>query len=165
MSSPLIPANPHLSDGDGTFPAGNTAKGPREALAILEEEIGKSGQMGWIHMSPYLASRLSDWLVTGQNTLETRQGNPVIPGAGYVLQNQKGPEGVSNRDPTAGQEWIYATGAVQIRRSQVSLTPENVGYAVESGINEATYEASRFYVVTFDKCLQAGVKVDRTATS
>src|SRR5690349_4320418 len=58
MNAKLIPSNPALADGDGTFPAGTTAKSGREAMALLEEEIAKTGQAGWIHMSPYLASKL-----------------------------------------------------------------------------------------------------------
>jgi hypothetical protein len=161
MNAPLISTNPHLADGEGTFPAGTTAKSPREALALLEEEIAKAGQSGWIHMTPYLASKISTSgvLQSGQNRLETILGNVVVPGQGYTYQ--KGPEGKS-ADPGVGREWIYATGSVQVRRSQVILSPDTTGQAVDAMSNEAAYEVSRYYVVTWDKCLQAAVQVDRT---
>lgn len=165
MNAPLIPGNPHLADGEGDFPAGTTAKAPREALALLEEEIAKSGSAGWIHMTPYLASRLSsaggEALYTGQGRMETILGSVVIPGQGYTLQ--KGPEGQS-ADPGPGREWIYATGPVQVRRSEIILTPATAAQGTDRSINEAVYEASRYYVVSWDKCLQAAVQVDRTAS-
>lgn len=163
MSAPLIPTNPHLADGDGTFPSGTIAKAPREAMALLEEEIAKSGSAGWIHMTPYLASRLASAGVVGagQGRLETALGTVVVPGQGYTLQ--KGPEGKS-ADPGAGREWIYATTAPQVRRSEIILSPSNEAQGTDRSINEAVYEASRYYVVSWDKCLQAAIQVDRTAS-
>lgn len=171
LSGSILKLNPHLSDGQGSFPNGDGVTSPVNGLALLEGEIAKSGRLGLIHMSPITATLLRNNYVVDNKTgvLRTINGNVVIPDAGYVYGATPAPRPpafpAGHPDPSNGQEWIYATGAIDVRRSEIFTVPDNVTEAVDRGLggmpNSVTYRAERFYLVDWDTTVQAAVLIDR----
>lgn len=168
-----IPLNPHLSDGNGTFPWGNVATTVPNGVALLENEIAASGKAGVLHVSPAVAiAGARDWLWNMDETdgvIRTLNGTVVVAGTGYV----PGAAPLGHPAATAGQEWIYATGPVDIRRSEIFTIPDNVSEALDRGVsggagtgrpNSITYRAERYYLVDWDTAVQSAVLVDRCAT-
>jgi hypothetical protein len=84
---------------------------------------------------------------------ETCLGTNVAIGAGYSLVNQS-PGGDPPEDGTA---WLYATGAVQIWRSAISIVPDR-DHSLNRANNDYTVLAERSYVVGWE-CVTAAVKV------
>jgi hypothetical protein len=174
------PLSPFLADGNGTFPTGDTPTSAINALAILEEYIGLSGQLGIIHCSPGFATALlgRGFAIDDKTgVIRTINGNVVIPGAGYArdVENDPGwgsPEGHASSGPT--QEWMYATGPIDIRLSEMFVIPEDVEQAIDRGTpdgatsgrpNTITYRAERYAVATWDTALQVGVLADKCMTT
>lgn len=160
--------NAFLADGAGTFPYGNVATSVVNAFAVLENEIAKSGKRGMIHCSPALATAAIQGLLLWEDPrepgkLQTRLGTIVVPGGGYI--NKTGHPVGSPLPSTTLQEWIYATGMVEIRRSELVQLPENFEQALNRGTNTVTYAAERYYVVDWDTCVHAAVLADRCATT
>lgn len=160
----LIPTNPRLNDGQGTFPNGNTATDPVNGVAILERAIADTGAGGVIHVTPEVSTALSargHALEDDRGVLRTTgNGTVVIPGAGYDGSNPNGHSGA-----TAVRDWIYATGPVDIRRSEVIPVPGTLAEALDRENNILTFRAERDYLVTWDAELQAAVLVDRCSTT
>lgn len=161
MDGAVLGSNPHLGDGEGTFPHANTAVKVAEGFASLEDEIAASARAGVIHISPGLAIFASSLNLLHEDRagiLRTINGTVVVPGAGYV--------GVSTPDTHtpagAGQEWAYATGPVEIRRSEVIQLPGSLAEALDRETNTVTYRVERYYAVTWDTVVQAAVRIDRT---
>lgn len=173
LAGEFIPLNPHLADGNGTFPWGDTATSVSNGLAVLENEIAKSGREGVIHVSPAFAiAAAREWLMNMDETpgvIRTLNGTVVIPGTGYAAGHT--PLG---GHPAAGptQEWIYASGPVDIRRSEIFVVPETVSEALERSAgaattgrpNSITYRVERYYLVTWDTVVQSAVLVDRCSS-
>jgi hypothetical protein len=180
--------NPHLADGNGTFPNGETATDVANAFSLLEAQIAVSGRLGLIHCSPSVAIAgsargiLREPLQGGM--LKTINGTPVIPDAGYsgwasdpddetalVYDDSYTPSG--HADPAdATEEWIYASGPIEIRRSEVFTNPDTPAEALDRGLgatggnpNEVEYFAERHYLAVWDTVVQSAVLVDRCATS
>lgn len=173
MSGHVFRDQPYLADGSGTFPNLNAATRPNNAVQLLEQEIAKSGKLGIIHCTPMMATALlgSGFALSDKTgVIRTINGNVVIPGFGYVT-GATNPTG----HPAAGanQEWVYATGAIDIRRSELFITPDDVSEALERGTggasngrpNSITYRAERYYVVDWDTEVQAAVLADRCSTT
>lgn len=171
MTGEGSPLSAYLADGLGSFPHGDAATTASNGLAILENEIGKTGKLGLIHGSPGFATALRERFAVDNRTgvIRTINGNPVIPDAGYSRGSQ--PHG--HAGATGTQEWIYATGPVDIRRSEIFVMPETLEDALDAGgaggattgrSNTITYRAERYYLVTWDAILQAAVLVDRCQT-
>lgn len=167
MRGTRLPGNPYMADGGGTFPNGNTAMSVALGLALLEDEIGKSQRFGLIHVSPGVATIMRERFTLDNKTgvWRTVNGNVVIPDAGYVNP----PRPVGHNVAAANQEWIYATGPIDIRRSEMFTTPGDVKEALDRGMgatngrpNSITYLAERYYLVDWDKEVQSAVLVDRT---
>lgn len=160
----------YLLDGQGTFPNGDVATRPNHGLQVLEQAIAATGRLGIIHCSVMLATALlGTGYVVKDNTgvIRTINGNVVIPDAGYSV-DQVGPPG--HAVPGATEEWAFATGPVDIRRSEIFTTPDTLAEALDRGLgatggrtNSITYWAERYYVVDWDTALQAGVLIDRCA--
>lgn len=163
-----LPLNPHLSDGNGTFPNLDVATSPQNGLALLEAEIAKSGRQGVIHVDPKTATFLRDhWAIDNSSGIyRTANGIVVVNGFGYV-------DGATPDDghaaPGATAEWIYATGPIDIYRSDVFTVPQTRAEAMDRGSggatmgrpNSVTYRAERYYLVIWDTVVQAAVLVDR----
>lgn len=172
LSGDVIPGEPFLSDGQGTFPNGDAATKPINGLALLEQEIAKSGRLGLIHCSPMLASALmGNGFALGDKTgvIRTINGNVVIPGTGYVYG--AAPNG--HAAATGSEEWAYATGPIDIRRTAAFILPGRVEEALDRGTggatngrpNSITYRAERYYAIDWDTQVQAAVLIDRCMTT
>lgn len=169
MTGTQMPAQPHLSDGAGTFPLGDTVVGITRAIAALEEEIALTRRQGVIHVSPQLvASYLQFWSLDNRTgVIRTINGTVIIPDAGYAA----GSTPTGHAGPSGTQEWLYATGPIDVRRSETFVMPEKVSEAVDRGTgmngasngkaNSLTYRVERYYVVDWDTTLQAAVLADR----
>jgi len=168
MTGARLPANPHLSDGvNTTFPNADTATSVLQGLALLENVIATSGRLGLVHCSPGFATIMRERFTVDTKTgvLRSVNGNVVIPDAGYSV----GSTPAGHAAPGATQEWIYATGPIDIRRSEMFVTPDNVIQALDRGSggattgrsNSITYRAERYYSVTWDTEVHAAVLVDR----
>lgn len=170
MTGDGLPANPHLADGTGTFPNGDTATSFWDGVRILEQAIGETGRLGLIHCSPGLLSAAAAkygwnyWHDDAGQVIRMISGTPVIADAGY----SDGSTPLGHAAATAGQEWIYATGPIDVRRSEIFTTPDNVAQAVDRGSggatnsrsNSITYRAERYYLIDWDTELHAAVLVD-----
>jgi hypothetical protein len=175
--------SPYLADGQGVFPNGDTATSPMNALAYLEEEIGLSGQLGIIHCSPGFTTTLRQYFQVDNRTgvIRTINGNVIIPGDGYARSPVTPPpfgrttgrnfgSPLGHAASTGTQEWIYATGPIDIRLSEMFMIPEEVSQALDRGTvagatsgrpNTFTYRAERYALATWDTQLQAAVLADR----
>lgn len=168
-----ITGQPYLADGFGTFPNGDAATRPNHALQVLEQAIAETGRLGLIHCTPMLATALlgSGFVIKDTTgVIRTINGVVVIPDFGYA----QGATPNSHPAPTATEEWAYATGPIDIRRSEVFTTPDTLAEALDRGTpgsattgrsNTITYRAERYYAVSCDFALQAAVLVDRCGTS
>lgn len=160
------PLNPFLTDANLTILAGGAAVTPDVGLSYLEEEIGKTGQQGMIHLTPAIAASLNgsggyglDIRPTSGNQLKTTaNGTIVAVDGGYIGANPSlhAPAGT-------GQGWAFATGPVQVRRSpDISLVADNIAQSMDRSDNVVTYRAERDYLVDWDVQLQVGVLIDWT---
>lgn len=163
-------ANPHLADGQGTFPNADSATSVAMGIGLLEEEIAASGRLGLIHVSPLIMSMMHRewWFDPERAWHRTVNGNVVIADPGY----RGGATPLGHAAPAGDQQWIYASGPVDIRRSEMFVTPDNVAEALDRGSgatnsrpNTITYRAERYYLVDWDTTVQAAVLVDPCSTN
>lgn len=155
----FVPTNPYIGDANVTI-LGAGAESSQEALAFLEDAIGATGRQGLIHAPPSIITAWArDFLVfrDGQR-LVTPNGTPVVSGDGYIDTKPDGTPALG-----ATEQYAYATGPVQIIRSEVFMTPETVREALDRETNLITYRAERTLVANWDTALQAAVLIDRTA--
>lgn len=139
---------------DLTPSSATTGVKPRFAQAILERALGDTtvGSEGVLHMTRDVASTLR--LTNSKKVLKTRLGNSVVAGVGY---SGTGPDGTAAGENKA---WMYATGPVTVRIGAVSVTPEEVGQAVDITINNVTYYVDRPAAVTWSTSELFAVLVD-----
>lgn len=150
-------ANPFLADAGVSVLASGAAMSPEKGLAWLEDAIGATGREGMIHATPAVTSR---WFASFplfepeiRSTLYTPNGTPVASGGGY-----KGSTPSGQAAATAGKEWVYATGPVQVwLASEATLNIEDV---LDRTLNDVTFRAERYALVTWDTSLQASVLID-----
>jgi hypothetical protein len=154
----IMPSNPYLADSNGNV---GPTLGPSDALAYLEKKIGQSGKAGIIHADRATASvwsSLGALRVVGDKLL-TFLGTPIAAGGGYAgvaVDGEAPPD-------DATQSWAFATGGVEIRRSpEIFLVPGTLAEAMDRSVNLVKYKAERDYLVTWDRCLQQSVLVDRS---
>jgi hypothetical protein len=171
--------SPHLADANANciFPNLDAATNPMNALSILDNAIGLTGKLGLIHCSPGMADALRDRFSIDDRggVLRTINGNVVIPDAGYTRPFGD-PEVGTPHGHTAAigtQEWVYATGPIDIRLSEMFVMPEDVSQALDRGTpdsattgrsNSITYRAERYSLAVFDTELQVAVLADRCMT-
>lgn len=161
LAGDTLGTQPFLADGSGTFPAASTAQTVVEGFALLEAEIAGTGRAGMIHVSPAVALAASYRHILIEDRggkLRTINGTTVVPGAGYQ-DSTVHPAGKSAA--TGTQEWIYATGPVDVRRGETFIVPGELSQAIDREVNVVTYLVERAYVVDWDTVLQSAVKVDR----
>ena len=151
-----LPLNPFLADLNMTVPAAG-AQTPVTALAYLEDAIGESGRAGLIHLTPAITTALAagNHLQVRSGVLETLRGTRVVVGTGY-----QDVQPVGYAVPAAGTAWAFATGPVQIRRTEAFVLPETIREALDRENNDVTFYAERHYLVDWDTAVQAGVLVD-----
>ncbi len=173
------PLSPFLADGNAVVPNGNAPTTAINALSIVEEYIGLSGQLGIVHCSPgYATSLLGRGFAVDDKTgvIRTINGNIVIADAGYARGlTEPGYGSPLHSTPSSGwQEWIYGTGPIDIRLSEIFMIPDQVSQALDRGSNLGassgrpnvfTYRAERYALATWDTELQVAVLADRCSTS
>jgi len=161
LGDPAEAGDPHVADSDLVKPNGNTMVSPREAVAILEREIGETAQQGMLHIPPDIyAAMPADYFVVDGRTTRTKRGNTVIIGNGYIGAT---PDDYDPGNLSADQGWVWATGLVRATRDPdvtVPLFPD----VFNEETNQLTFRAERNYVVYWDTALQVGVPVDRSLT-
>lgn len=149
------PSNPFFGDSSLSILAGGAAQTPATALAYLENAIGATGRKGMIHATPAIVSALqADKLEGGEEgELLTSNGTPVVSGGGYA-----GADPYAGAAPSAGQDWMFATGPVEVRSSPIAMT--SVSQSLDRSDNTLTFRAERNVLAIFDGALQAGILVD-----
>lgn len=151
--------NPHLTQG-GITPLGGGAVKPSEALALIENSIAADTAIqGLIHADPATVTAWSrEFLVFHEGgELVTTNGTRVVAGAAYV-----GIHPADEAAPGTSQAWVFATGPVQVLRSEVYVVPDTIEEAVDRTFNDVTYRAERNYVVDWDTAYLAEVLADRS---
>jgi hypothetical protein len=127
------------------------------ALGLLEQALADCyGGQGVIHVPPKLLPSLDALdlvhvanarnVGTGRfnGQLQTLNGNLVAVGSGYPGTS---PSGAA---PASDSTWIYATGAITMRRGDVKVTP--FASAVNRETNNIEMIAERTYVLAWDCC-------------
>lgn len=155
--------SPYLTDVNLTSPDGTvlslTSTSPENALALLENAIGRTQRAGMIHTDPATATAWRSKLLiepSGATMYSVATGTPISVGRGYI-----GSKPFGHSAPSACQGWVYATGPVQYRRSVDVTVYGDIAANLDRVNNVLTFRAERDYVVYWDGILQAGVLVDR----
>lgn len=165
LAFPHLAANAEVLDSNGVVlqtaaspvVTGTTAMDVTTALGLIEQALADCyGGQGVIHVPPKLLPSLDAHqllrVVNARNVgsgrfdrqLQTLNGNLVAVGAGYPGTS---PSGAA---PASGTSWIYATGAVSMRRGDVKITPRNS--AINRDNNTIEMIAERTYVLAWDCC-------------
>lgn len=155
---------PHLAedtgvDGSGPFDSSvvlQTAAtvitgGPvdiTEAVGLLEEALASCyGHEGVLHVPPVTVAHLASKTLVEKDgpRLRSPMGHLVAAGAGYTGSS---PAGAA---PVGGVYWLYATGAIAVRRSALNVTSSKQA-ALDRSRNSMVYVAERTYVIGWDCC-------------
>jgi hypothetical protein len=146
--------------------AGGTALSAIDALAALEKYAAANYPgRATIHATPDIITLWDHQgvvalrTVNGVEQIVTGQGTKVVSGGGYspLREPTPDPDDVLPAND-ADTEWVYVTGAVQVRRA--SIIEANVAMNTTGGTaarNQQTYLAERPYVVTWD-CIVGAVQ-------
>jgi hypothetical protein len=148
-------SNPYLADGNLNV-VGGAAVSPAAALSYLENEIGKTGRKGMIHATPAVIAAWQKIRLAGEDPLQTANGTPVVSGDGYIAVDPD-----DEAAPGTGEDYIYATGPVEVRLGPVVIT--ELSESLDRSDNTVTFRAERYVLATWDTALQAGVLVDWAA--
>jgi len=134
--------SPYLAHPDAQVLHGGTAVKPHYALGLLEQWLGQqSGAVGVIHAPRVLSVPLAGMANDSGGKLRTKLGTRLALGTGYLGTGPGGSE------PPADTAWVYATGPVQVVRTQDRLTPQNPADALDRSTNEARAHAVRIVSV------------------
>lgn len=132
-----------------------TPMGVVQGVAALESHLGDNYcGVGVLHaprgLSPYAAE---NQLLRGNNpSLTTPLGTRWAFGAGYSVNT--GPDGTPAPD---GMAWIYATGQVNIWRSEIFLQPDRLEAAFNTRTNDVVMLAERVFVITHECTVAAAL--------
>lgn len=172
LAGPIPVGGPDIT----VFPHADVAQTAVEGLAALEGSIAQTGRAGIIHAAPSLVTywknkQLVEKANTTPPTLQTINGTVVVPGYGYesaagVMNGSTPVPPATHAAPTGTQEWAFATGQIEVRRSpNIEMIPEATDEALWQAVDRANnllaYEALRYYVVDWDACFKAAVLIDR----
>lgn len=134
-----------------------TALGVMQGVASLESWLGDNYcGVGILHAPRGLAAYAANFQLLKDgpgNQLLTPLRNRWAFGAGYSVNT--GPDGTEAEEGTA---WIYATGQVNIWRSEIWLQPDQLEQAFNRVTNDVTMFAERNFVIT-KECRTAAVRV------
>lgn len=159
---------PYLGDTNMEVLGSGSEKALR-ALQLLEAEIARVGGGGIIHASPQTALAWDSKGVTEnvRNIKRTTLGTPVAVGTGYLNAH---PDGQSAAG--ADEEWAFASGPLEVLRSQgpPTMVPTSYAQALDRAMNDVLFLAERPYVINWigrqnsndDENVQAGILVDLT---
>jgi hypothetical protein len=138
--------NPYFGDANVNVLGGGPVD-PNTGLSWLEKAIGNSGRFGLIHAPPEVVTRW-DTTVYPDGTLRSKAGTVIAVGGGYSGASANG------NAPAAGQSYAFATGAVQVRLSEIGFTGEDLVEALDRSDNVVTFRAERFALATWDGLAQ-----------
>lgn len=160
----LKPDNPHLGQALGTTTLNSgAATNTRNAVALLEQAIADAGGDGVIHLRPNCFSMITQdapgHLAVSGGVAKSLLGTSYVPGVGYP---GTGPSGEA---AAADTEWLYATGRIEIRRSDTFIVPGSMSEATDRAQNVTTFRAERYVLITWDQRIHAAVLVDRSYTT
>lgn len=118
-----------------------------EALGLVEAQLAWCyGNQGVIHVPRSMGPQLAHSALVkqqGSQLVTVPNGNLVVLGSGYT---GSGPTGAI----PAGSAWIYGTGAVTLRRSDIELP--DIPTAVDRATNDMVAIAQRTYSITWECC-------------
>lgn len=155
--------NPYLGDSNLIAPAGGPVT-PAVGFASCEKAIGMSGRRGTIHLTPAVAAALqsstsSIQLNSSENIpLVTATGNAVVIGGGYAGTD---PDNETASSDT--EDWIFATGPIQVRISELLAGPDETVGMLDRESNDIIYRAEKVVNVSWDTSVQYGFLVDWTS--
>jgi hypothetical protein len=136
-------------------PAGTDPIKVKRAIGALEQYLrAEYGGTGVLHASPALAEYMAP--TKDGAVLRTKLGTPIAFGSGYT---GVAPAGTA---PAADQLWIYATGAVAVRRSAVDI-PATGAQTLDRATNQTLLIAERAIMVSIDCVPVAAALVDLAA--
>lgn len=150
-------AEQFLAAADDITPTAGTAVHPLAGLALLEAYAAANyGGTPVIHMPRDIGTLLSNGGVLNRygRRLETVQGAVVASGGGYSVN----PLTVGAEASDDGSRWLWATGAVTVRRGPVEFHGGAIQGAEGIGINQSNTLALRPVVVTHE-CFAVAVLV------
>lgn len=155
----ILDVNPYFGDASLSI-LGGGAVSPTVGLSWLENAIGETGRQGIVHLTPAVASAVANLLCfeevsPGVKYVYTASGNRVVIGDGYI-----GTDPDLGTSPGAGEDWIFATGPVEVRIGP--LVFNDLAETLERSTNDVTFRAERHILAEWDTALQAGVRVDWT---
>jgi hypothetical protein len=122
---------------------------PVEALGALEDALGWCyGNEGVVHVTPATLTHLMNRGIVYRDgaRLRTPNGHLIAAGSGYPGTS---PTGVA---PAGGHAWMYATGAVTVRRSGIVLPSPQQMQVVNRNKNDVIQVAYRTYVIGWECC-------------
>lgn len=148
--------NPYLRKSP-TVLNGGTPVSPKRGMGLLESAVGDMlmGQQAFVHVTrearPYM------WeLVQQGNLLFTKIGNAVVCDAGY---DGSAPEGTTGDSATDDIAWLYATGPVIVRRSELMFFASADAQVIDTTTNTRRRAASKLVAATFDPATLFAVPV------
>jgi hypothetical protein len=156
-TTPHLAANAQVTDVDGTIlqtaatvlVTGGAVVDAVEGLARLEEALGWCyGSEGVIHAPNSVVTHWEAYgLLRHDGTrLRSPSGHIVVSGNGYP---GTAPDGTA---PGPGTRWVYATGAIQLRRGPIEMSATNNSEMVDRAKNDIVLVAERTYVIDWDCC-------------
>jgi hypothetical protein len=159
----LQSANPHLTGTGVTSLNGGSATSVLNAVALLEQEIADKGGDGVIHMrlAPFtqLSLGYGGAVTVKSGVAYTQAGTKIVPSVGYPGL------GPANASIATTIDWAYATGPIELRRSEVQVVPGSMSEATLREQNLTTFRAERHVLLTWDQRIHAAAKIDRAFTT
>lgn len=120
-----------------------------EGLGLLESALAECYPgVGVIHAERSVLAHMAanDLIERNGQKLQTIGGTPIAFGAGYL---GTGPDATA---PDPGTTWLYATGAITIRRDpQITITSDRTA-ALDRAVNTLRMFAERSYNISWDCC-------------
>jgi hypothetical protein len=148
-------SNPFFGDGNAQILNSGTAVSPGVGLSFLEEAIGATCRRGLIHATPAIIAGLQAFPLGGEEDtrLITANGTQVVSGDGY-MGVQGGPLGV----PGATEDWMFATGRVEVHLGPVRMA--TLGESLDRESNVVTFMAEKYALAIWD-----GIDADELAAA
>lgn len=151
VNNTSLTTNPNLT----TVAGGPYA--PADALMLIENRLAATttGQRAMIHMRPGVLGALVEAKVARRvgNLWLDYMDNVLVADAGYP---GTGPSGQSASN---GNEWMFASGIVEIIRGPVHHFPDVPEQEINRTVNQVDVFVDRIAVVMFDPCISATVNV------
>lgn len=126
-------------------------------MALLEAGLADcgDGRRGMIHVTPQVFMlAYAERIIEAQGQIYTTPlGTIVVADAGY---DGTGPNG----EPASTTQWAYATSMVQVRLSDVVITPDTFQAAVIRETNSIEYRAGRMALVQWDQCCHFAAQIN-----